>query len=332
MSERRRIYRTARNAQTSRTITEFFDGLGKRVFIRSELVRVIDKNREQWALVQNVSSDEVIDDFIESLPLRHFTLVSGNYTNEFQRYAWRHPDPLEVAASIRAPKSYLCHSSALFMHKLMDHLPRELCVNYEQSDKPKPSGGLSQEALNRAFRGKQRQSAFSFRYEECQIVVLSGKHTGGLEVRETALATGAKVRVTSLERTLIDATVRPGYAGGVASVLEAYRRAREEISVSRLIDTLRKLDHVYPYHQAIGFYMERAGFPPNNLHRLRLWVRTGISISPTVSGIRPSTANGGYTIRRACRGQATRSGANSSTPFSPLRPERTPVTNDPAFH
>jgi hypothetical protein len=50
--------------------------------------------------------------------------------------------------------------------------------------------------------------------------VLSGKHTGGLEVREMPLASGAKVRVTSLERTLIDATVRPGYVGGVASVLE----------------------------------------------------------------------------------------------------------------
>jgi hypothetical protein len=269
MSERRRIYRTARNAQTSQIITEFFDGLGKRVFIRSELVRLIDKNREQWALVQNVSSDEVMDDFIESLPLRRFTLVSGNYTNEFQRYAWRDPDPLEVAASIRAPKSYLCHSSALFMHKLVDCLPRELCVNYEQSDKPKPSGRLSQEALDRAFRGKQRQSAFTFRYEKCQIVVLSGKCTAGLEVREMAVTTGAKVRVTSLERTLIDATVRPGYAGGIAIVLEAYRRAREALAVSRLIDTLRKLDHVYPYHQAIGFYMERAGFPAKQLAPLK---------------------------------------------------------------
>ena len=83
------------------------------------------------------------------------------------------------------------------------------------------------------------------------------------------LATGAKVRVTSLERTLIDATVRPGYAGGVASVLEAYRRAREELTVSRLIDILRKLEHVYPYHQAIGFYMERAGFSAKQLVPLK---------------------------------------------------------------
>ena len=184
MTERRLIYRTARNAHTSRTITEFFDGLGNRVFIRSELVRLIDKNREQWALVQNASSDEIIDDFIQSLPLRRFVLVSGNYTNEFQRYAWRDPDPLEVAASIRAPKSYLCHSSALFMHKLVDHLPRELYVNYEQSHKPKPSGGLTQEALDRAFRGKQRQSAFAFPYEQCHIGMDRGCHDLSRLVRD----------------------------------------------------------------------------------------------------------------------------------------------------
>ncbi len=270
MPELRRIYKTARSAHTSRAITEFFDSLGKRVFLRSELVRLIDRNRELWALVEDASDDEIINDFSESLPLGPFVLTSGNYTNEFSRYAWRDPDPLEVAASIRAPKSYLCHSSALYMHKLVDHIPRELCVNYEQSDKPQASGGLTQEGLDRAFRGKQRQSAFTFRYEKHQIIVLSGKHTGGLEVREMPLATGAKVRVTSLERTLIDVTVRPGYAGGVESVLEAYRRVRERLhDLSRLVDTLADLDYVYPIHQANGNYMERAGYLTKQLAPLK---------------------------------------------------------------
>jgi predicted transcriptional regulator of viral defense system len=72
-----------------------------------------------------------------------------------------------------------------------------------------------------------------------------------------------------LERTLVDLTVRPLYAGGVPEVLEAYRRAREEVSMMKLLAVLKRFQYVYPYHQAVGFYMERSGYRSSQFEQLR---------------------------------------------------------------
>jgi predicted transcriptional regulator of viral defense system len=80
--------------------------------------------------------------------------------------------------------------------------------------------------------------------------------------------------VTTLERTLIYIAKRPAYAGGVVQILKAFRKARNKISIGGLIETLNSFNYIYPYHQAIGFYMERAGY--SNSHTSKL-MEMGIS-------------------------------------------------------
>ncbi len=55
------------------------------------------------------------------------------------------------------------------------------------------------------------------------------------------------------------------YSGGVFEVLEAYRLAMEQLDVKKMISYLDQLDYIYPYHQAVGFYLEKAGYDAKSL-------------------------------------------------------------------
>ena len=250
-------------------ILRYFDRLPTKVHRQADLARHLEGQRLGWRLPSHISTRGFIRFLVESGRLSEIIFpFPAPYKREV-RYLWGEVSLYEVAQALK-PHSYFSHYTAIKFHGLTEQLPKTTYLNVEQLNASVATGPLTQKAIDTAFRRPARTSGNVAETRDFRVCVVSGKNTGNLGVIEEAVIPGAgPLWFTNLERTLIDAAVRSGYAGGVFEVRKAYELARAKVSVKELTAMLDKLAYTYPYHQAIGYYLERAGCAPADLETLR---------------------------------------------------------------
>lgn len=239
-------------------------------FSRNDIAEIIQANEKELNIPRSITISRVLRHLVGEGRLSEVKLLrEGRRTTQgsMTRFVTDQASPLGLGLSLRA-NSYLSHSTAVFVQGLTEQVPKTIYVNKEQSPKPHGKGRLTQPAIDRAFSNAPRKSKYVFVTEENRFVLLSGKNTRRLGVEEVRETSGKLIDVTNVERTLIDIVVRSVYSGGIPEIMNVYRNAKGKVSIKRLLGILRELDYTYPYHQSIGFIMERAGFAEEELRLL----------------------------------------------------------------
>lgn len=240
-------------------ILAFFEK-GPRVMKERQIAAVLSQERAGWRLAQNTSVEAFIAFLTKSGKLRKFEFEFP--TRPEALFVWGDVPLLEMLLHLK-PHSYYSHYTAIRMHGLTEQVPKTIYISHERTPAAAGSGSLSQSAMDEAFQRPARVSSNAVDFQDQRIVLLNSAFTDMQGVVSQPAGLGSApvdVRVTNLERTLIDATVRPAYCGGVFEVAKAFELAKDTLSVNAMGSMLNKMQFAYPYHQAIGFYLERAGY------------------------------------------------------------------------
>jgi predicted transcriptional regulator of viral defense system len=250
-------------------ILKHFAEAQKSVYTPKNLKDILAAHGNTWKIPESYGVDGFIELLESRVGLRVASFKSG--TRQEHRLFRGSPTDFEIAASF-LENGYFSHQTAAILHSLLQFAPTRFFINNEQSPKPR-STNLNQEAIRLAFSRRPRHSQLIFRQTQlsngCEYVMLSGKYSGNAGVTEIDHPVAGKLRVTNLARTLIDAVVRPQYVGDSNSLLTIFRAAKTTVGAEEIMKMLASLDYIYPYQQAIGFLMQRAGFPKIEYEKLK---------------------------------------------------------------
>ncbi|MEO8407793.1 MAG: hypothetical protein ABI476_05130, partial [Oxalobacteraceae bacterium] len=248
-------------------IVSHFDHLSNHVLKLKEIRAILAEQRGFWRLAQNTTAQQFIGFLEKSSKLKPYDFPFPQRAEKC--YAWGDIPLLTILLSLKKGLHF-SHYTAMRIQGLTEQLPNSVYLTDERkTSHPAEREKLSQSDIDQAFNRPARASNNWVEYDDKNIYLLNGADTGhlGVVVQQTNDEDGqeVQVRVTNVERTLIDAAVKPMYAGGVFEVAKAFTLAQDRLSVNKLMPMLQKLSYAYPYHQAIGYYLERAGYKSSQL-------------------------------------------------------------------
>ena len=152
----------------------------------------------------------------------------------------------EIAMFLASP-AVISHASAMHVHKLISSPSESIFVSVtNKSSLPRVGGSSNAVSVINGF-------TYHF------IQVAQQEYFGIQQI----WLDGVQIFVTNLEKTLIDALIKPKYCGGIAGVLAIFGKASSELNLEKLIVYAEKCD--VAISKRLGWHLERNGFAEADL-------------------------------------------------------------------
>lgn len=236
------------------------------VYSRTKLIAFLDKLIEETNVLNTLSYNRFTELMLNELGLlTRKKVLKPNNSSIIYIYKEEQVSPYEIAVNL-SPNSYLSHYSSLYLTNLTLENPKKIFINKEQSPKMKVSrDDLEQKNVDYAFSKKPRitnnKAYFTHNQIVYEVYMLNGMNTNELGVIKIHPFNFTNpVKITDFERTLIDITMKPIYSGGIEEVIEVYKKLKHKVSISKVIQYLDVLDHIYPYEQSVLFYLNKSNY------------------------------------------------------------------------
>ena len=236
-------------------IKDIIERSNYKVLNKLELERVVSEINDVWGL-KSISRNDIKKFIVKQNFLKEDYIESeGSDSFEIYYLPDSNIDFFDIASS-RSRLSYFSHYSAIYIHNLTLQIPKQIYLTLERKKIKLNSNSLEQHSIDRVFSKPPRITSNKRNYKNFDINFINGQYQNLLGIVKFR----DKYNVSDLERTLIDISVRPFYSGGVTQVLEAFINAKDRMDPEKLINYYSNLNYTYPYHQVIGFYLEKAGY------------------------------------------------------------------------
>lgn len=154
------------------------------------------------------------------------------------------------------PYAALCFMSAMQFHELTLDTPNE----FHMATPPHGNDELPIGTSHEDWAGEERLLRLVVRHKPQQIWGHSvfWHRTNWSAGLEKYFQNGSPMRVTNLERTLVDGLMRPDACGGFSCVVEAWRLANDRMNIEKMVQIVEEMN-IGVLKQRVGFMLEFFG-------------------------------------------------------------------------